>query len=150
MKHKKTIEILTRGVCVRDGRLLVCQGKGAGNTYLPGGHVEWSEKADTALKREIGEELGVHATVKEFLGAVEHTFMQKGRRHCEINLVFRMEISAISPGHDPSACEEWISFKWIPLSALGRNHLEPWPLRKLIPSWMNKTFPCPRWGTTLD
>jgi 8-oxo-dGTP diphosphatase len=149
MKHEKTIEILTRGVCIKDGYLLVCQGKGAANTYLPGGHVEWQEQADVALKREIREELGVKSVVKEFLGAVEHTFMQKGHRHCEINLAFRMEIASLSPGKDPAACEHWISFKWIPLNALGRNHLEPWPLRKLIPAWVKGSPKGSRWGSTL-
>ena len=150
MKHEKTIELLTRGVCVKEGRLLVCQSQGSGNTYLPGGHVEWREKAEAALKREIEEELGVQSAVREFLGSVEHTFMQKGRRHCEINLMFRMEIPALSPDRDPLSCEEWISFTWIPLSSLGRYHLEPSPLRTLIPAWIKIKTPTPRWGTTLD
>jgi len=150
MKHEKTIELLTRGVCVKEGRLLVCQSRGSGNTYLPGGHVEWREKAEDALKREIEEELGVQSAVKEFLGSVEHTFVQKGRRHCEINLMFRMEIPALSPDRDTVSCEEWISFKWIPLSSLGRHHLEPSPLRTLIPAWIKNETITPRWGTTLD
>ena len=149
MKNTKHIEILVRGVCVKQGQLLVCQGKGAANTYLPGGHVEWNEQAAEGLKREIEEELGVKAVVKEFLGSVEHTFIQKGERHCEINLMFAMTISALSPGKTPEACEGWISFKWIPLSGLGRNQLEPWPLRKLIAGWMKSTGRVPRGGSTL-
>jgi len=150
MKNSKHIEILVRGMCVKQGKLLVCQSKGAANTYLPGGHVEWNEQAAFALKREIQEELGVKAVVKEFLGAVEHTFIQKGERHCEINLVFAMAIPALSPDKIPEACEDWIKFKWIPLTALGRNHLEPWPLRKLIPGWLKAKGRCtPRWGSTL-
>lgn len=149
MKHEKTIEILVRGVCIKEGHLLVCQSKGAANTYLPGGHVEWREKAADGLRREIEEELGVNAVVREFLGAVEHTFIQKGERHCEINLMFRMEIAALSPGREPEACEDWISFKWIPLAGLGRNHLEPRPLRKLIPAWVKDRSKTARWGSTL-
>lgn len=149
MKHSKHIEILVRGVCVQQGKLLVCQSKGAANTYLPGGHVEWHEQAAVALTREIKEELGVKAGVKEFLGAVEHAFIQKGERHCEINLVFAMTIPALSPDQIPEACEDWIRFKWIPLSGLGRNHLEPGPLRKLISGWIKTDKGVPRWGSTL-
>jgi ADP-ribose pyrophosphatase YjhB (NUDIX family) len=148
MKNKH-IEILVRGVCVQQGQLLVCQGKKAGNTYLPGGHVEWNEQAVAGLKREIKEELGVKAEVHEFLGAVEHTFMQKGERHCEINLVFAMTIPALAPDTTPVACEDWIRFKWIPLTALGRHHLEPGPLRKLIAGWTKSRSPVPRWGSTI-
>ena len=145
----KHIEILVRGVCVKQGHLLVCQSKGAANTYLPGGHVEWQEQAAVALKREIAEELGVKAGIKQFLGAVEHTFIQKGERHCEINLVFMMTIPSLSPARTPEACEDWIRFKWIPLTALGRHHLEPWPLRKLIAGWIKAGSHVPCWGSTL-
>lgn len=149
MKKNDHIEILVRGVCVKDGKLLVCQSKGAANTYLPGGHVEWNERATTGLKREIKEELGVKAGVEEFLGAVEHTFMQKGERHCEINLMFAMTLPSLSPGKSPGSCEHWIKFKWIPLTALGCNHLEPWPLRKLIAGWIKSRERGSRWGSTL-
>lgn len=149
MKKEELIEILVRGVCIKDGRLLVCQSKGGGNTYLPGGHVEWQERATEGLRREIREELGVTPVIREFLGAVEHTFIQKGRRHCEINLMFRMEIPALAPDRDPDACEHWISFKWIPMAGLGRNKLEPFPLRKLIPAWVKSRGRAPAWGSTL-
>lgn len=150
MKKEKTIEILVRGVCVQNGKLLVCQSKKAANTYLPGGHVEWQEKAAEGLRREIEEELGVKAVIREFLGAVEHTFIQKGKRHCEINLMFRMDIPCLSSDNTPEACEHWISFKWIPLSGLGRNHLEPRPLRKLVPEWVKNQSEILRWGSTMD
>ena len=149
MKKHRTIELLARGVCMKKGHLLVCRSKGAGNTYLPGGHVEWGEKAVDGLEREIQEELGCHAKVREFLGAVEHTFIQKGERHCEFNVVFRMDVPDLDPGEVPEACEEWISFAWIPLSSLERNQLEPQPLRKLIPGWLGKKTRTERWGSTL-
>jgi 8-oxo-dGTP diphosphatase len=149
MKREKTIEILVRGVCVKSGRLLVCQSKGAANTYLPGGHVEWQEKAKDGLAREILEEMGCRAKVKEFLGAVEHTFLQKGERHCEINVVFSMDVPGLDPLQPPEACEDWIAFKWIPLSRLARYHLEPGPLRKLIPGWLRPGRRAPCWGSTV-
>ena len=149
MKRPETIEILTRGVCIKKGCLLVCQSKGAANTYLPGGHVEWREQSDSALVREIEEELGVKSEVKDLLGAVEHTFIQKGRRHCEINLVFRVSLPGLSPDRAPSSRESWISFKWVPLTALARNHLEPWCLRELIPLWGRRRSRIRRWGSTL-
>ncbi len=149
MKRDNVIETLVRGVCIRDGQLLVCESKGAANTYLPGGHVEWREKARASLEREIREELGCRAQVGGFLGAVEHSFLQKGKRHCEINLVFRMDVDGLESCQAPEACEHWIAFKWVPLSRLGQNHLEPSPLRKLIPGWLRPDRPVERWGSTL-
>lgn len=149
MKREPTIEVLARGVCVKRRRLLVCQSKGAENTYLPGGHVEWGEKTTDGLEREIEEELGCRAKVRDFLGAVEHTFIQQGKRHCEVNMVFRMDVPDLDPADPPEACESWISFAWIPLSSLERNHLEPWPLRKLIPGWVGRKARAASWGSTL-
>ena len=149
MKKCMMIETLVRGVCVKRGQLLVCQSKGAANTYLPGGHVEFGERAADSLVREIREELGVKARTGGFLGAVEHTFRQKGERHCEINLVFAMEIPDLDPRNDPDACEDWITFRWIPVDRLGRHHLEPAPLRKLVPAWACPQRDSLRWGSTL-
>lgn len=149
MAQHKVIEVLVRGVCVKGGKLLVCQSKGAGNTYLPGGHVEWRERAPASLQREIKEELGLNARVGAFLGAVEHTYMQKGERHCEINLMFMMDVPGVKPGVDPEACEHWITFRWIPLTGLGKHALEPWPLRRLIPGWVKPREGQRRWGSTV-
>jgi 8-oxo-dGTP diphosphatase len=147
---RSEIEVLARGVCVQDGRLLVCQGKRDRNTYLPGGHVDFGERAAEALRREIEEELGVAAKVGDFLGAVEHTFVQRGKRHCEINLVFRMRIDALSPTRRPPAQEDWIAFTWIPLRGLKRSRLEPWPLVALLPRWLKaRRAAVARWGSTV-
>jgi ADP-ribose pyrophosphatase YjhB (NUDIX family) len=149
MKSARTIEILARGVCVRGGRLLVCQSKGAPNTYLPGGHVEWRERAADGLAREIMEELGRRAVIGDFLGAVEHTFIQNGERHCEINLVFRMEVEGVDVRRAPESVEDWIGFKWISLTQLGGCRLEPYPLRTLIPAWLRARERVERWGSSL-
>ena len=56
------IETIARGVCVVDGRLLLCKAKGGRTTYLPGGHIEFGETGREALVREMREETGVAAT----------------------------------------------------------------------------------------
>jgi ADP-ribose pyrophosphatase YjhB (NUDIX family) len=127
MKQKKQIEILVRGVCVKRGQILLCQSVGAANTYLPGGHVEFRETARAALEREILEEMGVKSKAGRFLGCVEHAFRQRGRWHAEINLLFELRIPSLSPDAKPKTREEWIAFRWCPLTlaSLRTAHLEP-------------------------
>ena len=33
-------EIISRGVCVHRGHVLLCRNRKRGNVYLPGGHIE--------------------------------------------------------------------------------------------------------------
>ena len=136
---KHHIEILARGVCIMKGQLLLCQTRGAANTYLPGGHVEFREQARKALEREIAEEMGYRAKAGRFLGCVEHVFPQKGRWHAEINLMFELRIPGLTPATPPPSCEEWIEFCWVPLNKLRSAHLEPSVLVKELPEWLRRS-----------
>ena len=109
------IETIARGVCVRGGKVLLCRAKGGATTYLPGGHIEFGETGREALVREIKEELGLSAEVGRFLGVVENSFMQKGKPHSEINLVYELCI----PDDETVAQEDWIEFEWRGLGELG-------------------------------
>jgi len=53
-----------------NGKVLLAHQRGTGNTFLPGGHIGKGEKADAALIREMYEEIGETAIVKQFIGAV--------------------------------------------------------------------------------
>jgi len=144
----KHIEIIARGVCVKRGKILLCHTKGAWNTFLPGGHVEFKEEAADSLEREIREEMGRKAKTGRFLGGAEHTFKQKGRRHCEINLVFEVGIPRLSPPRAPRSREDYIEFLWAPLSQLRRHKLEPAVLCASIPQWLKAAKGTARWASS--
>ena len=80
------IETIARGICIEDGRLLVCRAKGSSTCYLPGGHVEFGESAREALRREMMEEAGLDVEAGGFRGVAENSFMQKGAPHSEYRL----------------------------------------------------------------
>ena len=103
------IEVIARGVCVQDGKILLCRAKGGATTYLPGGHIEFGETGRQALVREVKEELGVDAETGAFLGVVENTFNQHGKPHAEINLVYELKLPMTTSAQ---AQEDWIEFEW--------------------------------------
>ena len=144
------IETIARGVCVVDGKILLCRAKGGMTTYLPGGHIEFGETGRQALVREIKEELGVESSTGAFLGVVENSFLQHGKPHAEINLVYELFLDPPAPPTSantqhipgnrpegaplqgapiPASREDWIEFEWRPLNDLG--DLLPEAFRKL-------------------
>jgi 8-oxo-dGTP diphosphatase len=145
----KHIELIARGVCVRDGRVLLCHGKGHWNTYLPGGHIEFGEPAAESLRREIEEEIGVAATVGRFLGGIEHAYERDGKPICEINLVFEMVFPDADDRRSTEAQEDDLEFYWAAFEALAEAHLEPAPLQRLIPQWLQPNAALPGWASTM-
>lgn len=131
------IETIARGVCVRDGKILLCRAKGGSSTYLPGGHIEFGETGRQALRREILEEIGAEASVGRFIGVVENAFMQHGKPHAEINLVYEFDMDAESV----CAKEDWIEFEWRDIGGLADANLLPEAFRRLE-SWPNVEFRC--------
>jgi 8-oxo-dGTP diphosphatase len=127
------IEILARGVCIVDGKVLLCRPKKGGYTYLPGGHVEFGETSREALVREMQEETGLAATAGDLLGVVESQFEQHGKKHCEISLVYRMAIEPAPDASKPVAArEDWIAFEWRPLDELDAANMLPPEMREYV------------------
>ncbi len=129
------IETIARGICVKDGHVLICRNRKVGNLYFPGGHIEFGETGAEALVREVREEMGVDSAAREFLGCCEHRFDQRGRPHAEINLVYALEISSLAPGAPAPSCEDWIEFEWMPADRLADSAVEPAALRRRALDW---------------
>ncbi len=125
-------EFIARGLIVDAGRVLLCRDIQGGYYYLPGGHIDFAERASDALAREIMEEAGLKAIVGRLLLAIEATFVQKGKDRHELSLVFHVEQIA-----DPNetadeatlpevrSLEDQIEFAWVELAALPETDLRP-------------------------
>ena len=119
------IENIARGVCVVGGKVLLCRPKKGGYTYLPGGHIEFGEKGAEALAREVREELGLVAKVGDMVGVVESQFVQNGRPHAEISLVYEMGLEGLEGFGGLESLEDWIEFVWWPVEKIGEANLLP-------------------------
>ena len=135
------IESIARGVCIKDGKLLLCRAKGGKSTYLPGGHIEFGETGRVALVREVKEELGVDASVGVFLGAHENSFLQHGKPHAEINLIYELKLADGLDAGSLRSQEDWIEFIWQDLDDLDSANLLPAEFRCLS-DWPDVRFEC--------
>ncbi len=136
MSQKKQIEIIARGVCIKDEKILLCYGRKSGIAYLPGGHIDFGESGQRALEREIMEEMGRDAKAGRLIGCCEHCFLQSGKPHAEINLVYALDVPSLDPASEPQAAEDWIGFIWQPVSQMAQIRFEPAALGSVIEEWL--------------
>ena len=123
-----TTEIIARAVIRRGGHMLLARQRTKSWSFLPGGHVEPGERVETALVREIAEELGTEAKIAGFVGAVEHGYVEDGTTHHEINLVFEVDIA----DDEPTSRENHLEFHWLPVDNLQDTDVRPGTLKNAL------------------
>ena len=99
--NELTHEVVSRGICIMDGKLLLCKPVKAKRTYLPGGHIDPGESGAAALMREIGEEMGLESRIERFIGTAEHHFATENGATYELNLVYVVTLSGITAATNP-------------------------------------------------
>ncbi|MDB5477583.1 MAG: mutT/nudix family protein [Alphaproteobacteria bacterium] len=86
--NRSDIKIKAYAVFRRGSQILVNEVRETEGTLIgfrvPGGHVEFGEKAFDAVQREIMEELSVEAENYKLLPVMENTFHYAGEEHHEI------------------------------------------------------------------
>ncbi len=127
------IEFIARAIVLDEEgkKMLFCAPKDKRYYYLPGGHIEFTETAKKALRRELLEETGIKTTDGQFAftGTGENTFTQKGQQRHEVNLYFTTD-KLFSGKEEVLAKEEHIVFSWIPLSEISQFRILPESLKK--------------------
>ncbi len=137
-----------RAVAFKDGSLLVAQMKSGENTFLPGGHVENGESAPIALVREIQEEIGVHSSVKSFLGVIENSWSEEEILQHEINLIFEVDIPELVSNKPITSREDHLEFFWLKPEEFESKNFLPMPARDLIRKWIAGEK-SPWWGSSM-
>lgn len=91
------IRTIVLGIFRHRGRLLVFEGYDPSDGrlfYRPlGGGIEFGERSDQALVREMREELGAEVTHARYLGMLESIFEHAGRIGHEIVLLYEAEFA---------------------------------------------------------
>jgi len=129
---EKFFEVCARAFIIKDGKILLCRRKEADYFFFPGGHIDFGEKAEETLKREMQEEIGMDISKLEFIGTNENYFAQNGDVHHEFNLVFSGEI----PAGEVVAKEDYLTFEWKDLASIQSEKLYPEALHQELIKWL--------------
>lgn len=133
---KNSFEFIARAVILKGDTILMCRAKDGGAYFFPGGHIEFGERAEDAIKRELHEEL--HLTVRhaDLIGVVENIYEHGGLHH-EINVIFSIILSAYSV----EAHEDHIRFEFLQLRSFSEAIVLPSSLHASVLEWIKKRQP---------
>ena len=134
-----TFNFRVAAVMIHDGKLLVMQDTESPYWYLPGGRVQLQEQAETALLRELREELDIAPVIIRPLWMVQNFYNEdvNHQDYHEIGLYFLVDISStglLARGEDFSSAEEnqINTFRWVPFEQLQQMYLHPLFLKQKI------------------
>lgn len=125
------MELIVRALIIKNRKILVCRTAGRDYYFLPGGHIEFGETMQVALRRELLEELGVELTKAKFIGAVENIFMQNEIQKHEVSFIFHVDIKE----SEVVSKEEHISFFWLGMDEFVQNNIAPFSMKDAIIKW---------------
>jgi len=131
-QQKKDIEVIARAFILVSNKALLCKMKGENWYFLPGGHIDFEERAEETLLREIKEELGIPINLQSFIGAVENVYTENEQRHHEINLIF----SANAKKRTPKSREAHIEFALKDIKSLTEVVILPAILKLALLEWL--------------
>ena len=133
----KKIEVIVRALILKRNKILLCKMIGDRHYFLPGGHLEFGEGAKNALSRELKEELGIKPEILSLIGICEHKYQKGGKKHHEINLIFKVKVGKI----DLNGKEKKLIFYLKDLKEFKKIYFLPKNLKiALIEYFQNKNF----------
>ncbi len=121
-------------VIIHEGRLLAMHDGLSPYFYLPGGRVRLHEAAENALRRELGEELGIGARIVRPLWVNESFFTEDvtGERFHELCLYYLADVTHTDlPGRGGAfslrdrASGRVNAFEWLPFDRVKTEYLYP-------------------------
>lgn len=131
-------------IIIRDNKILAMKDNHADYYYFPGGRVQFGEESDTAVLRELKEELGVSAEIVRPLWFVQSFFNEDVLKmdYHEICIYYLIDVSKTYLIDTPdtfSGIEQHKGgvFEWLNLDDLKNKYLYPIFIKERIKSIPN-------------
>ena len=131
------------GAVIKNKKLLMVNICNNGFYCLPGGHIHLGEDSQTAMKREIGEEVGITCKNMKLVSLAENFFKaKKGLMH-EVCYFYVIEPNENIATEDYDIVEndegelKPLHFKWCPLEEIDKVDFRP---KNLAEKFKNEDF----------
>lgn len=134
------IHVLARALIIDQDYLLLCKTLNYNKNFyfLPGGHIENSERATDALRRELIEECGYEFNIGDFLFVFEHIFIPEHKicHNHEYNLIYKASCDSLVSQNIIPQLEAHIKLEWIKIDQLGNIDFRPKAMIKIIQKYL--------------
>ncbi len=120
----KKPSIAVDGIITKGGKILLIKRKNEpfkGKWALPGGFVEYGERVEEAVLREIKEETGLNAKIKKLLGV--YSDPNRDPRGHTISIVFILEAEGEAKGGDDAEEAKFFDLKKLPSLAFDHKKI---------------------------
>ncbi len=127
------VALSARMLFLLGNRVLLASRRGASWFYLPGGNVAPGESVETALHRQLREGTGLVAYSLDFVGCLEHAYLDQGATRYEMNVVFAARLPV---GTDLASRDPLVDISSVAIRDLPTFTFRPPALRELMLTWL--------------
>ena len=146
VKNKKGhFKLRVSAIIIKDGKILLTKSIKNEGYRFPGGHVKIGESTKESMIREIKEEVGINAKIKNLYGILELIYKDNktNKTYQEINYYYSVESPELKDFNDFEINEidngekKCHKFKWFDLSEIDKINLKPKKMIKYLKNNIN-------------
>lgn len=124
------LNVRAAGVIIHNNKVLVHKNLNFNHYALIGGRVTIGEDSETAVKRELEEELGKEIEITGYVTTVENFFEEKGSKYHEIMFVHKAEFAEEEDKrieHTLKNIEgkDYLQYEWLEIDKIDQYNLVP-------------------------
>lgn len=131
------LNVRAAGIIIHNNKLLVHKDINSDHYALIGGRVKIGEDSETALKRELQEELGKNIEITRYVSTIENFFEMKESKYHEILFVHQAEFieeedKKIEYTLKNAEGKDYLKYEWLDLDKIDQYTLLPKAIKSVL------------------
>ena len=131
------LNVRAAGIIIHNNKILVHKNVNSEHYALIGGRVKIGEDSETALKREIQEELGKNIEIIGYVSTIENFFEMKESKYHEILFVYQAEFiededKKIEYTLKNIEGKDYLQYEWLDLDKIEEYPLLPKAIQSIL------------------